>query len=279
MIRRRRTGRKPGLSNISLTIFFIAVNVIFFFIFSIFLYFFPEGVNFIAVKPGNIIQGSAFWTILTSMFMHAGIFHLFVNMFSLFFLGGLSEQIIGRKRFLWLYLISGIIGSLFFVGFAYAGQFVPRGAMAFGTLDSFAVGASGALFGLLGLLAVLIPHKKVYLIVGPLIVIILQITFGSFLTGTYLSILNVIASILVFVMIFSLFYPNEKIRRISLPVGMPFWITPIVAIVPLVIIAFFVELPIGNSAHFGGLVAGLIYGSYLRNKYYNKVRMLNKIIR
>ena len=47
---------------------------------------------------------------------------------------------------------------------------------------------------------------------------------------------------------------------------MPFWFLPIVAIVPLVIIGLFIELPIGNTAHLGGLIAGFAYGYYLKQK-------------
>ena len=60
------------------------------------------------------------------------------------------------------------------------------------------------------------------------------------------------------------------------PLAMPFWILPIVAIVPLVVIGLFVNLPIGNTAHFGGLIAGIVYGKYLKNKYKNKTEIISK---
>ena len=56
-----------------------------------------------------------------------------------------------------------------------------------------------------------------------------------------------------------MFSMNLVIRRLALPLRLPFWIAPIIAIVPLFLIAAFVKLPIGNTAHLGGLVAGLIY--------------------
>ncbi len=263
----------------SLTTILIFANVLLFAFFYILYLFYLSTADYIALKPSDIVLGKHLWTILTSMFMHAGIFHLFVNMFSLFFIGNFTEQIIGRKRFIWLYFVSGIAGALFFVGFAWLGQYIPRGSIAFGSMDSLAVGASGALFGLLGLLAVLVPNKRVYLIIGPLIAIVIQVILARFLSGMYLNILNIFFSILIFVMLFSMFSPNPRLRRISLPLGLPFWLTPIIAIVPLVIIGFIVELPIGNTAHFGGLVAGLIYGYYLRLKYSRKIRLLNRIIK
>jgi rhomboid protease GluP len=85
--------------------------------------------------PALVAQGEA-WRLLSSMFLHSGIVHLGLNMLSLYFLGSFVEQAFGRGRFLALYLLSGLSGSL---AYLYFGGFnVP------------AVGASGAIFGLLG---------------------------------------------------------------------------------------------------------------------------------
>ena len=266
------------LSRWSITWILIFINVVLFFIFLIFTAIVPTLLDWVAIKPSSILSGNKLWTIITSIFMHAGFFHLFVNMFSLFFLGGLVERIIGRKRFFWFYLVAGIFGSLFFVFGAFAGQFVPRGDFLFGSVDDYAVGASGAIFGLLGLLAVLLPKKEIYLIVGPLIVIILQFFIGYFAPAIS-GVVDVAASILIFLMIFSIFSFNSFFRKLALPLRLPFWLAPIVAIVPLLAIGLFVKLPIGNTAHLGGLIAGLIYGGYLRSKYRQKVKLLNRMVR
>jgi membrane associated rhomboid family serine protease len=277
---RRNVRRRKGFfGRRSLTTSLIIVNVIAFVLFFILIAVDSGFTDSIAVKPEYVLQGDNIWTVFTSMFMHAGFFHLFVNMFSLFFLGTLVERIIGRKRYLWFYLIAGIVGSLFFVGFAYFGQYIPRGDFLFGNVSDSAVGASGAIFGLLGLLAVLLPRKEVYLIVGPIIVIVLQFALGPFVSESLSGVINLVSTVLIFVMIFSLFSSNPGMRKISIPMRLPFWLTPIIAIVPLVFIGFFVKLPIGNTAHFGGLVIGLIYGAYLRNKYSKKVKMLNKALK
>jgi membrane associated rhomboid family serine protease len=62
--------------------------------------------------------------------------------------------------------------------------------------------------------------------------------------------------------------------RISIPIEMPFWALPIVAIVPLFIIGYFFPLPIGNMAHLGGYIAGMIYGLYLRARYKKKTQLI-----
>ena len=88
-----------------------------------------------ALVPAAVAEGQV-WLLLTSMFLHSGFIHLALNMLSLYFLGSFVEQAFGKGRFLALYLASGLAG-----GIAY---------LYFGSFDEFAVGASGAIFGLLG---------------------------------------------------------------------------------------------------------------------------------
>jgi membrane associated rhomboid family serine protease len=273
-----RRVRQTKKFRLSVTHTLILLNVLLFFIFSIVSLVYPNLINYIAINPSLILAGQNLWTIITSMFMHGSLFHLFVNMLSLFFLGSLTEQIIGRKRFFWFYIFSGIMGGLFFVIFAYLGQFFSRGDFLFGSINDSAVGASGAIFGILGILATLLPRKRVYLIVGPLIVIILQVLLSGFIPSAS-NVLEIVGGILVFVMIFAMFSPNPILRKVAVPLSLPFWLAPIIAIVPLLIIGYFIKLPIGNMAHLGGLVIGLLYGLYLRNKYKQKVKLLNKMIR
>lgn len=105
----------------------------------------PWNVGLVA-QPGGVLQRGAlipalvaqgeWWRLLSSMFLHSGFVHLAVNMLSLYFLGSFLEGAFGRGRFLALYMLSGISGGL-----AY---------LYFGAFDAAAVGASGAIFGLLG---------------------------------------------------------------------------------------------------------------------------------
>jgi membrane associated rhomboid family serine protease len=86
-----------------------------------------------------VAQGD-WWRLVTAAFLHYGPFHLAINMYSLFFAGTLLEHVIGRWRFALLYLGSGIAGS--------------AGAILLNP-NSVTVGASGAIFGILGALFVL----------------------------------------------------------------------------------------------------------------------------
>ncbi|QQR93233.1 rhomboid family intramembrane serine protease [bacterium] len=85
--------------------------------------------------------GHEYWRFFTSMFLHANIIHLLVNMYSLKILGSTVEKIFGRRNFMIVYLFSGITGS--------AASYLVNTIM---NANSLSVGASGAIFGLLGLL-------------------------------------------------------------------------------------------------------------------------------
>jgi len=88
-----------------------------------------------ALVPASVAEGHL-WLLVSSMFLHAGFIHLALNMLSLYFLGSFVEVAFGRERFLALYLVSGLAG-----GIAY---------LYFGAFNGPVVGASGAIFGLLG---------------------------------------------------------------------------------------------------------------------------------
>lgn len=86
------------------------------------------------------------WTVVTYMFLHADLGHLFFNMIGLFFFGPRLEGRLEARSFLWLYFISGIGGALFQTIFASAAPMV---------------GASGAIFGLLTAYAYFWPRDKI----------------------------------------------------------------------------------------------------------------------
>ena len=91
------------------------------------------------------------WIMFTAMFLHNGSMHLLFNMYVLFLFGPLIERKIGPKRFLLTYLISGVFASFSFGVFN-----ILRGAP-----SAAAVGASGAIMAILGLVIMLLPHLKV----------------------------------------------------------------------------------------------------------------------
>jgi len=88
------------------------------------------------------------WTIVTYMFLHAGIWHLLFNMLALYFFGPRLEARLGGRQFLLLYFISGVTGAALSV------FFTPNAAI---------VGASGAVFGVLLGFARYWPRERIYI--------------------------------------------------------------------------------------------------------------------
>ena len=89
--------------------------------------------------PG--VADGAWWQLVTSMFAHVSVVHIALNMLALYFLGPVLENVLGRVRFLAVYLVSGLAGS--------------AAVMLFAEPASQTLGASGAIFGLMGALAVM----------------------------------------------------------------------------------------------------------------------------
>lgn len=216
--------RKQGFIS-SYTGWLILINVVVFLGFLVGVNFLGQNaaISFLALQPSAILSGKYLWTFITSMFMHAGLGHLFVNMVSLMFIGSFVEKLIGKKRYILLYLLGGLFAGGLFVLLAGLLGDISWGFRVFGSPDTFAVGASGAIFALGGLLAVLTPKLKV----------------------------------LVFFVI-----------------PMPMWAAMIGLLGVLWLASISLGLPVGNTAHLGGLLVGLGYGFYLKKKYPRKTAMI-----
>lgn len=129
----------------SASIVLLVINVI---VFGFQLLFDSASKSFILVSSDIFTRP---WIILSSMFMHANPTHLLFNMYALFIFGNLVEQKIGTKRFLGIYFISGIIAS---IGFSLFQEIILGKTAA-------ALGASGAIMGILGMTIMLFPDLKV----------------------------------------------------------------------------------------------------------------------
>lgn len=132
-------------------------------------------VNFGAIYS-PLIKAGEYYRLLFAGFIHIGVIHLFVNMYSLLAIGTRLESLIGKWKFLIVYLVSLIIGnlmSMLFIG------------------NSISAGASGALFGLFGALLYFGYHYRVYLgsMMASQVIPILIINFSLpfFLSGIDLA--------------------------------------------------------------------------------------------
>lgn len=140
--------RDPRSINLTPLWVLIGVNVLVFIATSIssgsFLAVSNQIANQVGVSSATI--ASQPWTIVSAMFIHDGIFHILFNMLTLYFFGMYVLALVGEARFFLVYFIGGIVGNALFMLLA-PGQ--------------IAVGASGAIFALGGVLAVLVPRLKV----------------------------------------------------------------------------------------------------------------------
>jgi membrane associated rhomboid family serine protease len=89
---------------------------------------------------GPLVAQGDWWRLITAAFLHANLIHIGFNMLALWWFGAPVEQYLGRARFLGVYLVSGLAGS--------AGALVL-------TPHAVTVGASGAIFGILGAMLIL----------------------------------------------------------------------------------------------------------------------------
>jgi rhomboid protease GluP len=103
-----------------------------------------------ANNPGAVLYGGEWWRIVTAMFVHVGIVHLASNMWCLWNLGLLGEPLIGPVGVFAAYILSGAAGNLLSVGVN----------QAFGAPGLVGAGASGEVFGLAGVLIVLLKSPR-----------------------------------------------------------------------------------------------------------------------
>ena len=97
---------------------------------------------------GPSIRMGEYYRLITGMFLHGSIMHLFFNVYALYVIGSQIENYFGRIKYLIIYLFSGLMGALF--------------SMIFGG-SAASIGASGAIFGLMGSLLYFGYHYRVYL--------------------------------------------------------------------------------------------------------------------
>ena len=117
---------------------------------------------------GPFVDHGDWWRLFTSMFLHYGPLHLALNVLALWWFGAAVDTVLGRGRFLLLYLVSGLAGA--------AGALVV-------SPETLTVGASGAIFGILGA-AFVLERQRLYVLGGSaLSLIVLNLAFTFFIPG------------------------------------------------------------------------------------------------
>lgn len=133
-----------------ITYIILSINIIVFLL----MYLFGNGSNdvltllyFGANNRELVLNYHEYYRLISSCFVHIGLLHLFVNSYSLFIIGTQVESFYGKFKYIIIYLVSGITGSLLSICFS----------------NSISAGASGAIFGLLGSLLYFGYHYRLYL--------------------------------------------------------------------------------------------------------------------
>ncbi|RME79062.1 MAG: rhomboid family intramembrane serine protease [Methanobacteriota archaeon] len=99
------------------------------------------------------------WRFVTSIFLHGGVGHIFFNLFALIMFGGIVENRIGSKEFLKLFFVAGIGGSILYYLSIVMGIVPPLPAL----------GASGAIYGVMAAAAVFFPDLRVFVFFIPML--------------------------------------------------------------------------------------------------------------
>jgi membrane associated rhomboid family serine protease len=165
------------LKKITLTYAIIIAN---FFVFLISLFFRTQIINELGFRPIylSLEMFPNVYTLFTSMFVHNDFLHILGNLFVFFFMGVAFEQRIGPKKFLLIYLITGVCGAL---------------THALLNIDSMVplIGASGAIFGILGAFAYAYPRDEIVMPVpiGIMFIMRIKVIYATILFAVFETII------------------------------------------------------------------------------------------
>ena len=155
---------QDSITQARLTISLIVLNVICFFISTN-----DELFYLLAQSNSRIIEQYEIWRLFTSMFLHSDYLHLFMNMFTLLLYGSLVEKFFKKYEYLIIYFVSGFLGNIFTV------LLYPP--------NTISVGASGAIFGLLGAAFVLVAKSNERTLLVLAVVYVIYFIIASFEPG------------------------------------------------------------------------------------------------
>jgi len=193
------------------------------------------------------------WQIITHMFMHGGITHILFNMFALWMFGSPVEQVLGSKRFLFIYISAGLGAVLFQLGYYYF-QYLPMEAQAMNL--GFTSEQIVEVF----------KESKIFTDIGPEFN---QIYYAS-MVGASGCIMGVLAA-------FGMMNPEAKLMLIFLPVPIKAkYFIPGIIILDLISgitgQSFFSPSNTAYMAHVGGALTGFIVMWYWKKTQFNKNR-------
>lgn len=146
-----------------------------------------------------VLQGEVY-RLFTAMFLHGSIDHYFSNMLLLYFLGNMLERKVGRIRFGILYLLTGVIGNVFSCFHEYISG-----------LRYVSYGASGAVFGLIGMLFYMVMRRdeRIEVSMPSMIFMVIYCIYSSFV-GIQVNVAAHLGGLLSGMLLMFVFYPRRK---------------------------------------------------------------------
>ncbi len=123
------------------TYLLLAANIVIYFMAT------EADIDLYGLHAGDLLAGTNFLNVITSMFLHGSLLHVIFNIWSLWIFGDNVEDDLGHIKYLVLYLVSGVVGGYLFALFAEP--------------EAIAIGASGAISGVMGAYLILHPRNRV----------------------------------------------------------------------------------------------------------------------
>ena len=146
-----------------------------------------------------VLQGEVY-RLFTAIFLHGSIDHFFSNMLLLYFLGDMLENKVGRVRFTVLYLLTGVIGNVFSCFHEYISG-----------LQYVSYGASGAVFGLIGMLFYMVMRRdeRIKVSMPAMIFMVIYCIYSSF-AGIQVNVAAHLGGLISGMLLMFVFYPRRK---------------------------------------------------------------------
>lgn len=202
---------------------------------------------YVGANSRELVLSGQYWRLLTYQFVHASFFHLFFNMYALVYIGLMVEHKLGVKKFLSIYLLSGICGGILSLLYHDVG---------------FMVGASGSIMGLFGAFMALLISKAFEknaaraLLISTILVTLIMLING--LSGKADNAAHVGGLVSGFIIAFLLF--NEKPLTIRVPL-------PIRYVVSLILVVVFAGLTIFLTPNYQTAAFNKLERVYQRNAF------------
>ncbi|WP_298555272.1 rhomboid family intramembrane serine protease [uncultured Algibacter sp.] len=193
------------------------------------------------------------WQIITHMFMHGGAMHIFFNMFALWMFGSPVEQVLGSKRFLFIYISAGLGAVALQVGYYYF-KYLPMEA------EALALGATN------DQIIEVFKEGKVFTAIGQ-----------EFNEIYYASMVGASGCIMGIMAAFGMMNPNAELMMIFLPIPVKAkYFIPGIIILDLISgitgQSFFSPSNTAYMAHVGGALTGFLIMWYWKKTQFNKNR-------